>query len=515
MKYPLVGLCIAFCLGIISAASFKIPFLILYLLIFLSLISSIIFLKQNTKFNILILCVSFFLGATLLKNSQILSNYHIAKLIPYKSDAVFLIGVIDNDPIYQEKNVSFILKAEKLGMNETWLKTCGEVLVKVFSAEDVSTLDGSKNKFSYGDRLFLKGKLYRPFSFSKGFNYRDYLKHQGIYCILSVKKDSIVKELEKNAGNPLKSFSFRIKHRLREVIVKNLSPFSAGILNALILGDRQDLPRYLLDILMNLGTIHIIAISGFNVGIVAFIILLIFKIIKISRKPRYLITMLLLIVYCILTGASAPVVRATVMAVIFLLSYFFEREINIYNSLSLATLIILVVNPWQLFEISFQLSFLSVVSIVWLTPKIESIFPAKLNKIPWLRFLILTFSVSSAAWIGLLPLIAYYFKTFTTITVLANMIIVPYSAIITASGFSFALIGILIPSLIPIFAASNELFILVLFKINAFLVVIPGAYFKLPSISFIYVLLYYTLLISIFNFSKIPIITRIIGRNDR
>lgn len=494
MKNPLVGLCIAFCLGIITAAYIKIPFFTLYLATFLFLIFGIIFIKQKSKFTIIILCAVFFLGIALLRNSQILPNCHIAKLIPYKAEPVSLVGVIDNDPIYQDRNVSFILKTEKVGIGDFWQKACGKILVRVFK----------KEAFSYGDRFFLKGNLYRPFSFSKGFDYRNYLKHQNIYFILSLGKDrGMVKQLEKNVGNPILSFSFKIKHRLREVIVKNLSPFSAGIMNALILGDRQDLPRYLLDILMNLGTIHIIAISGFNVGIVVFIILLVLKIIKIPRKPRYFLAILLLIVYCILTGSSAPVVRATVMATIFLCAYFFEREVNIYNSLSIATIIILVFNPWQIFEISFQLSFLSVFFIVWLTPKINSIFPEKLNKIPWLRFLILTFSVSSAAWIGLLPLIAYYFKTFTTITVLANMIIVPYSALITASGFTFALIGILIPSLAPILAATNELLILILFKIHAFLVIMPGAYFKLPEIPFVYVLFYYTLLILAFNLHNI------------
>lgn len=232
---------------------------------------------------------------------------------------------------------------------------------------------------------------------------------------------------------------------------------------------------------------------------------------------RYFLAILLLIVYCILTGSSAPVVRATVMATIFLCAYFLEREANVYNSLAIATLIILAANPWQLFEISFQLSFLSVVSIVWLAPKINSIFPEKLNKIPWLRFSILTFSVSAAAWIGLMPLIAFYFKTFTTITVLANMIIVPYSAVITVSGFSFALIGILIPipSLAPIFAATNELLILILFKIHYFLVGIPGAYFKLPEVSFGCVLLYYVLLILVLNFPNFPFFNewRKISRN--
>ena len=502
MKYPLVGLCIAFCLGIITAASFKISFLALCLVVFLFLILGIIFIKQNNEFIIFILCAVFFLGAALLRNSQILPKCHIAKLIPYKAESVSVVGVIDNDPIYQDRNVSFIFKTEKVGIGDSWQKACGKILVRVFK----------KEAFSYGDRLFLRGNLYRPFSFSKGFDYRNYLKHQNIYLIFSLGKDSgIVKQLEKNAGNPILSFSFKMKHRLREVIVRNLSSFSAGIMNALILGDRQDLSQHLLDILMKLGTIHIIAISGFNVGIVAFVILLILKIIKIPKKPRYLLTILLLIVYCILTGSSAPVVRATVMATIFLCAYFLEREVGIYNSLSLATLIILAVNPWQLFEISFQLSFLSVVSIVWLAPKIKSLFPERLDKIPRLRFLILTFSVSSAAWIGLMPLIAFYFKTFTTITVLANMIIVPYSAVITTTGFSFALIGMLIPSLAPIFAVTNELLILILFKIHSFLITIPGAYFKLPEIPFVYVLLYYALLISVLNLSKIAIITRLLA----
>ena len=488
MKQPLVALTIVFCLGIVVAAYLRISLPILYLLTFLSLIFSVIFLKQNTKFNIFILCVTFFLGATVLKNSQILPNCHIARLIPYKSDLVSLIGVIDNNPTYQDRRASFILKVEKLKINEDWVKARGKVLVRVFK----------KNDFTYGDRLFLLGNLYRPFSFSKGeFNYRNYLRHQGIYLILSVKKGSIVKQLDENVGNPVKSFVFQMRHKMKNVIVKNLSSFSAGILNAIILGERQDLPAYVRDILVYSGTVHIIAISGLHLGIVAFMILLILKIIKIPRKPRYILTILLLIFYCLLTGANTPVLRSTVMVTILLFSYLLEREVNIYNSLSLAALIILVVNPWQLFEVSFQLSFLSVISIVWLSPKIKSIFPEKLNKILWLRFLILIFSVSFSAWLGLLPLIAYYFRVLSPVTILANMIIVPYMTIIVASGFSLALIGILFFPLAPILAASCELFIIILFKVNSLLIGIPGAYFKLPSIPFVYVLLYYILLISV------------------
>lgn len=161
------------------------------------------------------------------------------------------------------------------------------------------------------------------------------------------------------------------------------------------------------------------------------------------------------------------------------------------------------------FEISFQLSFLSVISIVWFFPKIKSVFPEKLDKIPWLHFLISAFSLSFAAWIGLLPLIAYHFKIISPVTILANMIIVPYMAIIVASGFSLVFIGAFIPSLAPVFAASNELFVLILFRIISFLTVIPGAYFKLPEISFVYVLFYYVSLITVIYFSKAILLDRL------
>jgi len=483
---------IFFCLGIIAAKCINIPLWCQYFSAWIFLACSILLIKQNVKFNIFILLTAFFLGAACLKTHQILPDEHIARLIHKKAD-IDLIGVIDSDPVHQERSASFILKTERTGKGTHWRKTCGSVLVKVFK----------KDKFFYGDRLLLRGNIYRPFSFSRGFDYRAYLKNQNIYLILSVGGGSIVKQLGKNAGNPFKSLSLKLKHRFRKAILKDLSVFSAGLLNALILGDRQNLSRSLSDVLMNLGTIHIIAISGFNVGIVVFIILYVLKIIKVPRKPRYALTIVFMIIYCTMTGASPPVVRATIMGIIFLCSYFFEREANVYNSLGVALLIILGINPMQLFQISFQLSFLSVFFIVWLSPKIKSVFPENADNIPFLRFLILTFSVSSAAWIGLMPLIAYHFKIFTTITVLANMIVVPYSAVLTAAGFSFSLITILIPASSAVLAATNELLVMILVKIHFILIGIPGAYFRPPQVPFASVLFYYAILAAGFNYTKI------------
>lgn len=471
MKQPLVLLTVVFCLGILTCSKMNITFVPIYLLSFMFLALSLISFKKGLFSNFFLLSLVFLLGALYLKNYQILPNCHIARFIPYKSDPISLIGVIDNDPVYQDRNISFILRAEKLKLNETWEKTCGKVLVRVFRKEE----------FCYGDRLFLRGNLYKPFFFSKGFNYRDYLKHQGIYFILNIKRDDIVKHLNKDVGSPIKSFAFRTKHKMREVIIENLSPFSAGILSAVILGERQNLSTHTRDILVKSGTVHIIAISGLHLAIVAFAALLILKILRIPRRPRYLLCILLLFIYCILTGARLPVVRATLMASILLFSYFLQRQNSVYNSCCLAAILILLINPRQLFDIGFELSFASVVSIIFLYPKLRYLLGAQSIKIKYLKVIFEGFLISLSAWLGTMGFIAYHFKIFSPITVVANVLIVPLASLITLCGFSLIVVGFFFPAFVTSFASTSELAVALLFKINGILIKFPGAYFYLPN----------------------------------
>jgi len=219
------------------------------------------------------------------------------------------------------------------------------------------------------------------------------------------------------------------------------------------------LPKQITNILVNTGTVHIIAISGLHLGIVAFMVLLLLKLIRIPKRPRYIVTIFILFIYCILTGSSVPVVRASIMATILLLGYVIRRRADIYNCLSLAALIILFINPWQLFQISFQLSFLSVVSLGFISPKIYALFSDEVKKSKYLKVLISIFSASLGAWLGLLPLILYYFKIISPVTVLANMIVVPYMTLVIASGFSFLLVGLIFPPLASFFSPACEIFL--------------------------------------------------------
>jgi competence protein ComEC len=182
-----------------------------------------------------------------------------------------------------------------------------------------------------------------------------------------------------------------------------------------------------------------------------------------------------------MTGASTPVVRAAVMASVFMLAHLIKREVDIYNSCAVAMILILGINPRHLFDIGFQLSFSSVISIVYLYPKIKSFLcPQALLKIKYMRYLIDGCLVSLSAWLGTMGFIACYFKIFSPITILANLFIVPLATLITLCGFSLIIISLVLPPAATFFASTCELLIKFLVYINTMLLNFPGAYIPLP-----------------------------------
>jgi competence protein ComEC len=184
-------------------------------------------------------------------------------------------------------------------------------------------------------------------------------------------------------------------------------------------------------------------------------------------------------IYCFATGVQAPVVRAATMAVFLLAGFLIRREPDIRISFSLAALFILLIDPRALFSISFQLSFISVAAIVFLYPKLRVFFKVDSLKLKVLKVLAESLLVSLSAWLATLGIIAYYFKFFSPITVLANLFIVPLATLITLSGFSLVVVSLIFPVLAGYFAYANEFFIALLLALSNMLVRLPFAYLYL------------------------------------
>lgn len=471
MKRPLVCLAISYSLGIIFANNTKITFLYFYGLVAVLFILGILFFKQRLGFTVILCCIIFLLGAVSLKNTQYLSKCHISKYISYKNNPQYKIkGQIISAPDSKNNRTIFVFKTKEIQVNNLKYNCCGNILVYTKGRKDLH----------YLDRLILAGNLYRPFNFNKSreTGYRNYLHNQGIYSLMHARLIERNAELNKFNRFSVKKFALLLKDKSQKIILKYVSPLSASILMAMVLGDKTNIPATIYNSMIKSGTVHILVVSGFNVGIVAFAISLFLKLLRVPRTLRFFFATGLLIVYCLISGASNSVVRATVMTISFMFCYLVKREADIYNTLALAAVCILIVNPQQLFDIGFELSFASVISIAYIYPKIKLFLRLDYLKVKYLKFLVEACLVSFSAWLGTLGLVAYYFRIFSPVTVLANLFIVPLATLITLCGFSMIATSFILPSLTVFLSSTCELLVSLLLHTNNLLIKLPWAFVR-------------------------------------
>lgn len=498
---PALWVCLCFIFGIILSPYIKIPFFILFggavVLLFLGW-----FMSRQKKISVVLLLMTFgVIGSMYRQNYETFPSDHISQIAyGYRKEPVAVEGLVVSDveprKFFKGRKTVFTLKVKRIKTKWGWKEKSGPVLVNLFRDEDIQ----------YGDYLLIEGKLHRPFNFSEGglFSYRDYLYRRGITYILSVKKSGRTELLRRNQGHWIGEWSFRFKHRLIKIIRTYLFKHEAGIMQAFLLGDRYDIPKYFYDLCKLSGVAHIIAISGFNVGIVAYMIFLILKMFPIPRQAQYILTMAFLVFYAFLTGGQPPVVRATIMAVVFLASFLVERDQESINTLSLAALILLLMNPLNLFDAGFQLSFISVLAIILFYPRLMQvfykIFPAfregqgkNTFKHKAVRYLLQSTAFSLVAYLGVFPLVVYYFQFVTPVVVLANLVIVPISSLLIYFGMGLLITGIICPVIAFTFASCITVLLNLMVAMVVFFTWIPGAYFEWKAFPLWAVFLYYGL----------------------
>jgi competence protein ComEC len=500
---PLVPWCCFFCFGIVLESYGHIPFIPLYILLCLILVLSCFYLKNIKAAYPLLFGISFLLGALAFSQTKVLPKDSLSRIVPATRHLVTLKGIVVSDPALSQDSYSFIFSISQLRHEGANVPMSGKVFVRRRGNEHLS----------YGDELLIEGGLYRPYNFSSGKegHYADYLKSRGIYAILNSKDENTFKKIGQNKSNFIVSFALFLRHKAEGIIASRFEPSSASLLEAMLLGEAGKIPASVKNMMIRTGTWHIMVVSGSHTTLVAFILLLFLKFFKVPRRNRYGLTIVLLVIYCFVTGASSPVVRATVMSIVLLISYLIERNPLFYNSLALAALVILFFDPTALFNAGFQLSFLSVFFIVWLYPKINTFILDKTGgrqngSAPenfWRRHLICPlascFSVSLAAWIGTAPVIVFTFGNFSPVTVFANMAVVPLAMLAVTAGFVLLIAAILLPPLALFLAVACDFLIFLFLNVNLFFANLPLAFLTISSIPLWAVFLYYILVFLFFN----------------
>ena len=352
------------------------------------------------------------------------------KMPRFYSDATFQATVLEAP---QEKPASYksVLHIFNGLKNDTVFKTDEKILVYFEKSEVAKSLQPGDNIiFNVSpERLKNRGN---PFEF----DYKKYLERKRIYRQLYLPAD------EWQKVNTRASFSLTIlAEQFREKLLdiyreQHLGKAQFDILSALTLGYKRGLDPEIKTVFAAAGAMHVLAVSGLHVGIIYGVLLFLLGFLKRRKSGRLffvLITLFSLWAYAFITGLSPSVERAATMFSLLVIGENLKRRINVYNSLAASALLLLLINPNNLFEAGFQLSYSAVFGIVFLQPRLAKTVNVK-NKVG--RFFWILLTVSIAAQIATFPITLYYFNQFPTYFWLSNLLVIPAVSILIPLGLS-------------------------------------------------------------------------------
>ena len=394
---------------------------------------------------------------------------------------VTLKATLSRDPEYRTDKIRYWLSADSLLSNKGFIPAKGQFLLTRYTSCD---------SFGYGEEICVNGELRKPADRRNpgGFDYRTYLFSRKISGILSLSPGSGIHSSGHKKGNIILKLIYPVRRQINRIIETLYTSETKTLLKALILGDRGDISEETRELFSNLGIIHVLAVSGLHVGFVLLLLNTIFGLMRLPGNWRHCLVIFGLIFFALLTEAKPPVVRATVMAVVYLLGRCLEKQSNALNSLGVAGIILLMINPLMLFDTGFLLSFTAVFSILYIYPRLNSCQIVRqinnrlahhrlLNSV-WMLFL-----VSLSAQLGTLPVVLTAFNRVSFLGIIANLFAVPLIGLIVAYGFTSLIISAFCLWLGQLYGYCTELLMQVLLLISRILVQGPVTvmHFATPS----------------------------------
>ena len=353
-------------------------------------------------------------------------------------------GIVIESPLaFIDKNV-LIIRCLRVIKDKSYIPVSGNIRLAI-------PLDLN---FQYGDFIRFHSTLKRIHNFNNpgGFDYEHYLNLQGIYAAGFIADSSKIVLLRQNSASPIRLKLESFRFYLKQLIYKNAVSPQREIIEAMTIGNQKAIPTDVRDNFSKTGTSHILSINGLHIGIIAasaffFVFLILkssqymmlrFNIIKLAAAAAFF----MVLISAFIAGMEIPVLRSTLMALIFLIALISGKQKDLYNTLALAALIILVILPEALFDSSFQLSFMAVLALIYIVPRFSDLTFPQLELLPlWgqsiIRYIYLSALVCGAVTIGTLPLIMYYSNRVSSITIIANLILVPLlgTLVLTISMF--------------------------------------------------------------------------------
>jgi len=299
-------------------------------------------------------------------------------------------------------------------------------------------------EYAYGDIVKVEGRIAKDSSLTNpgGFDYEEYLLRQGIITRIYATYNGTVTATGENRGNALMAFSIMLRDRIEENL-DTLPAQEKGYIMAILFGDKTGLAQSDKAILSQTGIMHVFAVSGLHVGFVLLLGMAIARLLKLKRWFYATVSLLPVILYCMMAGFTPSVTRAMVMCTVGMLAFALGEEKDGWTALAVAGGACLIWQPQFLFDIGFQLSFLAIAGIFYLTPAIEKLFPQKSQAGKALL-------AGMAAQLATIPVTAYHFHVVTLLGIILSPLAVFVAGLTVIAGLlslPVSLLGLGVPFL--------------------------------------------------------------------
>lgn len=312
-----------------------------------------------------------------------------------------------------------------------------------------------------GDRVEVVGQLVAPRGPTNpgAYDYQQHLRRQGIRTLVDCDHPDAVRVRERAVMYRFGRWRAKLRQECETLLARHLGPRTAPLAVSLLLGNRSQLPVNVRDAFVESGTMHLLAISGLHVGILAALVLLICRLIDLPAVETSVVVLITMATFACITNLRPPVIRASILAVVVAAGWPTYRRVGSVNLVAICILSVLLINPTDLFDTGTQLSFLAVIAIGWAAAFItrashsvdeEAILSRLLKRrrgIRWslLRFVVEGYIVTAAIWFVTLPLTAAQFHIAAPVGFLVNVVLIPYVGLVLGLGFCTVAAGLLLP----------------------------------------------------------------------
>jgi len=506
LQFPLARITIGFLTGILVAYYFKPVVLSVFSALF---IASCVFVvmyflsKKNAINSIYFGIATFFLAFNIGTSTQIIhtDSFQESNYIHHKSifEKPHLVSVTVSEKLRSSAyNDRYMVRVNQID-NAT--KT-GRILLNVRK-------DGINHPLEIGTHLQIKGSLYQnsPIKNPNQFDYGKYLESKQIYAQLYADVSEI------QIGSVIQKDVWYHTSKLRTKIIRNLeqSHFNKTELNvaiALILGQQQDISPEIIKDYQYAGAVHILSVSGLHIGFILLFVTFLLKPFPNTKRGsliKLLIILFSLMSFGLIAGLAPSVLRSVTMFSFVAIGMYLRRSTNIFHTLLVSMLLILLVQPSFLFDVGFQLSYLALFFILWLQPLLAQLWSPK-NIV--LKYFWDILTVSFAAQIGTLPLSIYYFHQFPGLFFVTNLIIIPFLSVIMGLGVLVMVLAAF--DFVPVFLAKSlEWSIYILNKIINLIASLEQFIFRDISFNWQLLLSLYLLIIATIIWFKKPTFNRL------